>query len=117
LLDAVMDGYANQPEWQPHSAPPEDRNRLRAVIIQTLRDIQTFQTTHLFPELWSMANHDPEVDQRIQEFYRRARAWTQQLLQRLNPALSERDAETLCIFFSSFAEGSTIFAGHGKDYA
>lgn len=117
LLDAVLEGYASRAEQQVYKAHRGDREQFRAAIIEILKDIQTFQTTHLFPELWSMANHDPEIDARVQDFYVRARSRMQALISRMNPALTEEDVETLCLFYSSFAEGATLFAGHGKRYA
>lgn len=117
LLDAVLEGYAERAEQQVYAAQLGDREQFRAAIIGILRDVQSFQTTHFFPELWSMANHDPRIDERVQDFYTRARLRMQALIGRLNPALSARDAETLCLFYSSFAEGTTLFAGHGKRYA
>ena len=117
LLEAVLSAYEERAAQLTHLLPGDDKVRFKAVVVNVLRDIQTLQTTRFFPELWSMANYDDIIAERLQEFYRRARAPTIALLQRLNPLLDEHDAETLCIFFSSLAEGSTIFAGHGKPYA
>ncbi len=117
LLDAVMEGYSDRAERLVYGISGGEKATLRAAIISILRDVQTFETTHLFPELWSMANHDPVVEARVQEFYTRARVRVEALIRSLNPALGARDAETLCLFFSSFAEGVTLFAGHGKPYA
>lgn len=93
LLDAVMAGYSDRSDRLVTATEGGDRAQFRAAIVTILRDIQTFETTHLFPELWSMANHDPVVNDSVQEFYRRARVRMIALLRRLNPALSETDAE------------------------
>jgi AcrR family transcriptional regulator len=117
LLDALLAAYSEHIGQLKKELPKDDREQLKAMVVTLLLDAQTMETTYLFPELWSMANHFPEVDTRLQDFYRKARGPAIDLLQRLNPALSADDAETLCIFFASFVEGSLIFAGHGKRYA
>ena len=88
-----MAGYSDRSDRLVTATEGGDRAQFRAAIVTILRDIQTFETTHLFPELWSMANHDPVVNDSVQEFYRRARVRMIALLRRLNPALSETDAE------------------------
>ncbi len=117
LLEAVLEGYRERNRQIHRGLDLDDRTRLKAAIFNTLRDVQSFQTTYLFPELWSLANHDPVVGAKVQEFYRQARRPTIQLVRRLNPALDEADAETLSVFISAFVEGATIFAGHDKPYA
>lgn len=117
LLDAVLEGYQDRARRIMSGVQLDDRTRLQSALFLTLRDIQSFQTTYLFPELWSLANHDPEIEARLHDFYRAARQPLVRLLGRLNPRLSEEDAETLAVFMSSFMEGTTIFAGHGKPYA
>lgn len=117
LLDAVLGGYRERARKVHRGVELDDRTKLKAAIFNTLRDVQSFQTTYLFPELWSLANHDPDIGTKLQAFYRQARAPTVQLIRRLNPALNEDDAETLTVFLASLVEGSTIFAGHGKPFA
>jgi Transcriptional regulator len=117
LLDAVLDGYRERARQVYRGLVLDDRIRLQAALFNALRDIQSFQTTHLFPELWSLANHDAEVAAKLEEFYREARAPAARLIRRINPGLSETDADTLALFMSAFVEGTTIFAGHGRPYA
>ncbi|TAJ69385.1 MAG: hypothetical protein EPO51_23025 [Phenylobacterium sp.] len=95
----------------------DDRTALKAGLFNVLRDVQSFQTTHLFPELWSLANHDEEISSLLHNFYRRLHLPVIARIRRLNPTLDEADAETVAVFISSFVEGSTIFAGHGKPHA
>ena len=61
LLDAVMAGYSDRSDRLVTATEGGDRAQFRAAIVTILRDIQTFETTHLFPELCSMANPDPAV--------------------------------------------------------
>ncbi len=117
LLDAVLVAYRERYQRMLEGLDLDDRGQLRAALFDTLRDVQSHQTTHLFPELWSLANHDPEIDERLQDFYRQIISGYQAMIRPLNPDLSEDDAQTLAVFITSFVEGSTIFSGHGKPYA
>ncbi|MBK6721259.1 MAG: TetR family transcriptional regulator [Sphingomonadales bacterium] len=91
LLDAVMAGYSDRSDRLVTATEGGDRAQFRAAIVTILRDIQTFETTHL-SRARSMANHDPVVNDSVQEFYRRARV-RMIALRRLNPACPETDAE------------------------
>jgi AcrR family transcriptional regulator len=117
LLDAVLEQYVERSTRLRQQMQLDDREGVAGAIVYLLQDIQTFQTTHLFPELWSMANHDPAIEARLQEFYDKLRQSHIQTMLRINPSLSYTDAETLCLFISSFIEGSTVFIGNGKKYA
>jgi AcrR family transcriptional regulator len=116
LLDAVLAQYAERSERMRREAEQQVPHNLPATIVYLLRDIQTYQTTHLFPELWAMANHDPEIEKRLQEFYQKARERHIQATMAANRSLSYDDANMVCLFMSSFLEGSTIFIGDGKTY-
>ena len=117
LLDAVLEGYRQNSARIEGELPSDDRDRIRDGVIRVLLDIQSYQTTLLFPELWSMANHDPMIQAKLQEFYRESRQQTIDLIMRVNGRLDRDRAETLALYISSFIEGSTLFAGHGKPYA
>ena len=117
LLEAALAAYEDRNAATTEALAVDDRSRLKLRLLNVLMDIQSFQTTRLFPELWALANHNPEIADRLQDFYRRARSPTKGIVQRLNPALAEAEAETLALFFQSFNEGTTIFAGNGKPHA
>ncbi|WP_395670282.1 TetR/AcrR family transcriptional regulator [Phenylobacterium sp.] len=118
LLDAVLASYEDRAARTLDVLDLDDETRFKAGLFNVLRDIQSFQTTHLFPELWALANHDPELSARLHEFYYKARAPARRLLQRLNPTLqNEEDLETVVVFVACFVEGSAIFAGYGRPYA
>ena len=86
------------------------------MIAFTLDDIRTKRTTNLFPELWAVANHDPQVNALVQDFYARAQRGFADAIAAINPALSEEDCRTVALFISASIEGTTIFAGHGKPW-
>lgn len=116
LLEAILDGYMDRAVDMDRLTPGDRQNYVYG-LVRVLRDTQSFQSTRLFPELWAMASHDPEVGLWLQDFYRRARAPAIAGVRRLNPRLDEEDAETIVLFFSSLVEGSSIFAGFDKPYA
>lgn len=114
LLNAVVGGYEDAFDAIAHrpGAPPAER--LADLVDFTLEDITSKETTRIFPELWAMANHDPFVDERVDELYQRARASTNELVAELNPRLSVEERELVTLFISASMEGLTVFAGYRK---
>lgn len=116
LFDAVIRSY--EVEFvaiaQMPGAPPEDR--LRRLCILILDDIRTKKTTHFFPEIWALANHDSFVFERVQDLYVRARAPILDIIQEMRTDLSTEDQEVLALFISGSMEGMTMFAGHEKPF-
>lgn len=116
LFDAVIRSY--EVEFlaiaQMPGAAPEDR--LRRVCLLILDDIRTKKTTHFFPEIWALSNHDPFVFERMQELYVRARAPLLSIVEEMRPDLRHEDCETVALFISASMEGTTMFAGHGKPF-
>jgi AcrR family transcriptional regulator len=90
--------------------------RFERLIRLILEDIQTEQTTRLFPELWAMANHDPFVAKIVNELYIRQRSSYARLIAEINPALGDEEREVLALFVSASIEGTTMFIGHKKPY-
>ncbi len=117
LLDALLGGYAERTQNMIRELEGEDRLAAATAIVNTLLDVQSFQTTRLFPELWALANHDPEIEAWLQEFYRQARLPAVLRAERIRPDLIGEAAESVVLFISCMVEGSTIFAGNGKAYA
>lgn len=88
--------------------------QLAMMIEITLDDITTKRTTHLFTELWALANHSEVIAERVAAFYRIAHGHIGAAVAQLNPALSPDEVHAVAMFISAAMEGSTIFAGHGK---
>ena len=117
LLDDLLEyyeGVLDQTVRQP-GLSPEDQLRMMIEIV--LDDIGSKRTTHLFTELWALANHDSFVADRVAAFYRHAHANIAAAVAPLNPALSAQDVDVVARFISASLEGTTIFAGHGKPWA
>ena len=114
LLNAIISGYEEVFETILHDRNASAEVRLERVIDLVLEDITSRRTTRIFPELWAMSNHDPFVEERMDELYARARAVLNELIAEINPALPARERETLALFISASMEGTTIFVGHEK---
>jgi hypothetical protein len=91
--------------------------RLKLVIILCLDDIGSKRTTHLFIELWALANHNAFVADRVRAFYERVHGVIGDYVAAINPGLSGEDVHTVALFISASMEGATPFLGHGKPWA
>lgn len=87
------------------------------VIRLILEDIQTKKTTHFFPELWALSNHDPFIAERVDELYFMVRKVLNHLIPLINPRLTEQEREVVALFVSASMEGMTMFAGYNKPWA
>ncbi|WP_174285670.1 TetR/AcrR family transcriptional regulator [Sphingomonas bacterium] len=116
LLEAILLGYADLTAEIMSDVSDDPDERLERAIAFTLDDIRSKRTTNLFPELWALANHNPKVDQLVQEFYAKAQQGFARLVKEVNRALSEEDCRTIALFISATIEGTTIFAGYSKPW-
>lgn len=116
LLDSVVESYMdifNHIQEDPLLTAEE---KFIEVVRTVLQDIQTKKTTHLFPEIWALANHDRFVADRVDELYVKARMILNELIPQLNPRLSEKEREVVALFVSASLEGTTMFAGYKKPW-
>lgn len=95
--------------------PPEEA--LALVIGGSLDEIQTKKMTHLFTELWAMANHNEFVAERVEMVYRYVHGLIATYVAELNPALSPEEVEIVSVYISASIEGSTMLAGYGKPWS
>jgi AcrR family transcriptional regulator len=116
LLDDIMAGYDAKLELMVRKAGLSDEDRLRQVIKICLEDIRTPRTTHLFTELWALANHNDFIADRISSFYGKVHVVIGEYVRAINPRLSEDEVNTLSLFISASMEGTTPFLGHGKPW-
>ena len=116
LLEAVIAAYENEFDKLRalSGVPPEDR--LAEICGLILEDIRTEKTTRVFPELWTLSNHDPFILERVQELYARAREPIKEIIKEIRPDLDDEAAGDLAMFVSASMEGLTIFAGYNKPF-
>lgn len=116
LLDAIMTSYEDAFRSAMDEAGSDPEKRMKVLIQLILEDITTKKTTHIFPELWALSNHDPFVKERLYDLYSRQYGYFEELIRDLNPSVSEEDERELAAFISAALEGMTVFAGHAKPW-
>ncbi len=114
--------WAAEPYFNTYDSLVEDlslsaEERFKKMVRTILEDIQTENTTRLFPELWAMANHDPFVAKLVDGLYVRQRSSFVRLIAELNPGLGEKERDVLALFVSASLEGTTMFVGNKKPWS
>lgn len=117
LLDDLVDHYGRLLDERVRQPGLSAEEQLRRLIIFCLDDIRTRQTTHLFTELWALANHDAVVADRVRAFYERVHGVIGGYVAAMNPALPPEDVKTVALYISATMEGATPFLGYGKPWA
>ncbi|MBO9379135.1 TetR family transcriptional regulator [Sphingomonas histidinilytica] len=116
LLNAIISSYEDAFDVIVHDPAEPAEKRLERLVVLILDDITTKKTTRVFPELWAMSNHDPFVQERVDELYQRARVAILELVEEINPALPANEREIVALFISASMEGMTTFAGYEKPW-
>ena len=115
LLEAVIRSYEVEFDQIIHlkGSPAERLQRICGFILE---DIRSKKTTHLFPELWALSNHDAFVLGRVQDLYDRARAPLAEIIGEMRPDLPMEDRKAIALFISASMEGLTPFGGYEKPF-
>ncbi len=114
MLVHVITGYVDEFNRLMDEVEGGPEEQLTAVLSHVIRDLNTPRTTVLFPELWSMANHEPAVGSYVEDMYETYRRIVAGLIPRINPRLGPDQIRLLTIFITSSIEGHTPFVGNGK---
>lgn len=117
LLEAVLERYLGMFDSIMHNLQMSDADKLKQIIKTIVLDFENKETTHFFPELWALANHNKDAEAGMDLLYKRARSSFNILIPRLNPTLSKEDCDLLTLFISASLEGHTMFLGEGKSDA
>ena len=117
LLSAMMDHVISEyllslEEMKICSDSP--KAYLLSVIEFVTRDLCTKETTVFFPELWSLSNHDENIDALMQNMYVDYRMIYQNTALQINPSLTTEQCQNIGLFISSMIEGFTVFIGYKK---
>ncbi len=86
------------------------------VIKYIVSDLSTRETTLFFPELWSLANHDKNVDKMMQNMYHSVQELYQEIALSINPKLTLGQTKNIALFIVASVEGHTMFLGNQKPY-
>jgi AcrR family transcriptional regulator len=117
LLDDIVTSYDAKLELTVRQPDMSAEERLATVIAICLDDICSKRTTHLFSELWALANHDDFVADRVRAFYEKVHEVIGEYVTELNPALTPDQVQTVALFISASMEGTTPFLGYQKPWA
>lgn len=113
MLDRVIETYLSRfGRIRLSGLDPE--SEFREVVAAVFTDLNKRRTTVFFPELWSLANHDPQVAGYMERMYARYRDVLESLIVRINPELDAMQVKRLALFISASIEGHTMFVGHRK---
>lgn len=116
LLNCIISNYEYEVYEVENNKDLSDEEKFRKIAELIILDLATLETTRVFPELWAKSNHDPFVQERLNDLYRRGRQTTVQLVSRLRPDIPENIRQMIGVITAGCFEGLTIFAGHGKEW-
>lgn len=116
LINAIITNYENDINAILASTSTSDEDKFSLILDIIICDLPTKATTRVFTELWAKSNHDPFVQERLNDLYERGRAAFVDLISRINPQLTREQSHAVAVLVSAAHEGLTIFAGHGKPY-
>lgn len=114
LLDKIMGVYLEQFQDLRKNSMDDPEEQFLLVISLVINDLSLKRTSHFFPELWALANHNKHVSKRMEEMYAKYRDVIQEIVSEINTDLSDEEAWKLALFITSSIEGHTVFIGHGK---
>lgn len=117
LLEELLSPSEGEVKRQMANTGMSADEALALVIGGTLDEIQTKKMTHLFTELWAMANHNEFVAERVELVYRYVHGLIATFVAQLNPALSSEEVEIVSVYISASIEGSTVLTGYGKPWS
>ncbi|RMF08426.1 MAG: TetR/AcrR family transcriptional regulator [Alphaproteobacteria bacterium] len=116
LLTGVLESYMDIFDHIASDTTKTAEEKFVTVIRLLLEDITSKKTTHLFPQLWALSNHDPFIAECVDEMYTGARAVLNRMIPEINPNLSEEEQKLVALFVSASIEGMTVFAGYNKPW-
>jgi AcrR family transcriptional regulator len=119
LIDSLMDIYQGglaQTDREIRDAADAEA-LLTELMFFWMRDNETYRTSRIFIELWSMANNDPQIREAVNRMYVRGHARFRRLLHVINPALSEDEMAAISVFAISLLEGLMVFANKERPAA
>ena len=114
LLNGIISNYEHEIDHFTTDESLDDEQRFKAIAQMIILDLATRETTRVFPELWARSNHDPFVQERLDDLYRRGRQAVVHLVGQLRPDIPREQREMIGVICAACFEGLTIFAGHGK---
>ncbi len=115
LLEKILFSYLDEMDRIVEASGDSPQVQFVAIIEYLIEDLHSQRTTHFFPELWALANHDTHTSELMDNMYAAERAALQKLVEAIKPELGKRQASQLALFVSCSIEGMTMFVGAGKN--
>ena len=116
MITHAIDGYIQYFEDIRSKAETPDEEFADLVGL-VMRDLNNRETTVFFPEIWSIANHEPRFNAALDALYTSWRAILGRAIAQVNPDLEPAQVTRLALFVSSSIEGHTPFIGFGKPWS
>lgn len=116
LINCIISNYEQEVDIIEKDNYLNDEEKFKKMVEVIIFDLATRETTRVFPELWAKSNHDPFVQERLNDLYGRGRQITVQLVARLRPDIPADIRQMIGVIVAGCFEGLTIFAGHGKEW-
>ncbi len=117
LIDAVVEAYFEVWADIIQEDGKSDSEKLHKILEQVVLDLGERHTTHFFPELWALANHDEHAAKNVSHMYERAWEIIGDLIGRINPSLTAENRRLVTMFIGTSIEGFTPFIGYKKPFA
>jgi len=114
LVDHIVADYTGALEAFLSIVDPHEQ--FDKIISHVIHDLNRERTTVLFPEFWSLSNHDEAVSDILESMYEPYRRIMQTVVLRLNPNLTSDESYRIAVFITSAIEGFTMFIGHDKPW-
>lgn len=116
LLNEILDSSDRLLKQRVYDTDMAAEDALFLVITETMADLKSKRTTHLFTEIWAMSNHNAFLAERIDALYKYVHALIGSFVKQLNPSLSADQVETVSIFIDATMIGTVVLAGHSKPW-
>ena len=117
LVDYVINSYLAIFDRLRSAAGQAPEKQLESILDYWIEDLGAAETTVFFPELWALANHDPQVARLVDGLYASVREPLIELTGLINPDCTLPERQQLALFMCATMEGLTIFAGNNKPWA
>jgi AcrR family transcriptional regulator len=116
LFDKITHEYREELLEAMSKAGEDPKKQLEQFVAFTTHDLNRKRTTHLFPEIWALSNHNEEVALMTDNMYEMTRSIVIEIASALNPALSNTQARLIALFITASLEGHTPFVGYKKKW-
>ena len=116
LLTKIIQGYLAEFERLREDAGVDPVMQLQAILTHVITDLNSKRTTHFFPEVWALSNHESSITQSLDQMYGAYRDVIKEIVLKINPSISKERAADLALFITASLEGHTLFIGHGKPW-